>query len=74
LQVLPISKTDSVAAMLPVSQFTDDEFLVMLTRDGLIKRTPLSDFATIRASGLRAIKLRVRGVPGLIAGRLEPAV
>jgi DNA gyrase C-terminal domain, beta-propeller len=59
-QVLPISKTDSIAAMLPVSQFTDDDFLVMLTETGLIKRTPLSDFETIRSNGLIAIRLRVR--------------
>jgi DNA gyrase C-terminal domain, beta-propeller len=59
-QVLPIRKTDSIAAMLPVSKFTDDDFLVMLTENGLIKRTPLSDFETIRSNGLIAIKLRVR--------------
>lgn len=46
--------------MLPVSKFTDDDFLVMLTENGLIKRTPLSDFETIRSNGLIAIKLRVR--------------
>jgi DNA gyrase subunit A len=60
VQVLPIRKTDSIAAMLPVSKFTDDDFLVMLTENGLIKRTPLSDFETIRSNGLIAIKLRVR--------------
>lgn len=60
MQVLPISKSDSIAAMLPVTEFTGDDFLVMLTKNGLIKRTPLSDFETIRSNGLQSIKLRVR--------------
>lgn len=46
--------------MLPVTEFTDDDFLVMLTADGLIKKTPLSRFQKMMASGLTAIKLRVR--------------
>lgn len=57
-QVLPISKSDSIAAMLPVTEFTGDDFLVMLTKSGLIKRTPLSDFETIRSNGLQSIRLR----------------
>ena len=57
--MLPIGKNDSIAAMLPVSRFTDDDYLIMLTKDNLIKRTRLSDFQKIASDGLIAIKLKV---------------
>lgn len=59
LQVLPLKKSDSIAALLSVSKFKTDDFLVMLTKNGLIKRTPLADFETIRSNGISAMKLKV---------------
>eukprot|EP00884_Botryococcus_braunii_P020053 jgi/Botrbrau1/6731/Bobra.0324s0017.1 len=56
-QVLPISKDTSIAAMLPVSEFRDTDFLVLLTRQGTIKKTPLQAFQDIRANGICAIRL-----------------
>eukprot|EP00208_Stichococcus_sp_RCC1054_P004249 CAMPEP_0206139348 /NCGR_PEP_ID=MMETSP1473-20131121/5552_1 /ASSEMBLY_ACC=CAM_ASM_001109 /TAXON_ID=1461547 /ORGANISM="Stichococcus sp, Strain RCC1054" /LENGTH=919 /DNA_ID=CAMNT_0053533103 /DNA_START=196 /DNA_END=2955 /DNA_ORIENTATION=- len=56
-QVLPISKADTVATMLPVSKFVDDQYITMLTQRGLVKKTPISEFANIRSNGLRAITL-----------------
>lgn len=58
-QILPIGKGDSIQAMLPVSEFGEEDFLVMLTEQGLIKKTPLSAFAGIRSTGLIGIKLKV---------------
>lgn len=58
-QVLPIKKTDSIAAMLPVEKFEDSDFLLMATEKGLIKKTPLSQFQDVRANGLIAMKLKV---------------
>ena len=43
--------------MLKVSDFTDDRFLVMVTKKGVIKRTELSAYRNIRKSGLIAIHL-----------------
>lgn len=65
MQVLPISKADTVATMLPVSKFVDDQYITMLTQRGLVKKTPISEFANIRSNGLRAITLVVSG-PTLI--------
>lgn len=59
LQVLPINKTDSIAAILPVEKFEDSDYLLMATEKGLIKKTPLSQFKDVRANGLIAMKLRV---------------
>jgi DNA gyrase subunit A len=43
--------------VIPVSEFSDDEYLVMLTNKGYIKKTALSAFSNIRTNGLIAISL-----------------
>eukprot|EP00899_Mesostigma_viride_P016369 jgi/Mesvir1/24733/Mv21997-RA.1 len=48
---------DVITAALPVRSFPPDHFLVMLTRSGVVKRTPLDAFQNMRASGLVAIEL-----------------
>ena len=58
-QVLPIKKTDSIAAMMPVHQFEAKDYLLMATQEGLIKKTPLSQFSDVRSSGILAMKLKV---------------
>ncbi|MDX2272973.1 MAG: DNA gyrase subunit A [Cyanobacteriota bacterium] len=57
VQLLPIARDESVTSMVPVTEFSDDEYLVMLTRGGYIKKTALSAFANVRANGLIAISL-----------------
>lgn len=59
LQVLNVGKGSGLAAILNIDAFEEGDFLVMLTKNGLIKRTPLSAFTTVRPSGLTAIKLKV---------------
>ncbi len=59
-QVLPIGKSDVITALLAVKEFTESDFLLMLTAEGTIKKTPLQRFEKMKASGLSAIKLRVR--------------
>lgn len=56
-QILPI-RSSAVAAVLPVSNFEDAMYLVMLTRNGFIKRTPLEQFAKINSRGISALKVR----------------
>ncbi|MEL6223726.1 MAG: DNA gyrase subunit A [Cyanobacteria bacterium J06627_8] len=57
VQMLPIPAHERITSIVPVSEFTDDEYLVMLTRGGYIKKTELSAFSNIRANGLIAISL-----------------
>ncbi len=57
VQLLPIPREEAITSMLSVSSFDDDNYLLMLTRGGFIKRTPLSAFSKIRANGLIAIGL-----------------
>ncbi len=62
-QVLPIKKADSIAAMMPVQQFEAKDYLLMATQEGLIKKTPLSQFSDVRSSGILAMKLKVAPLP-----------
>lgn len=55
--ILPFTDEDSVAAMIKVDDFDDNKFIVMVTKKGKIKRTPLSSYKNVRKHGLIAIGL-----------------
>ncbi|AFY70303.1 DNA gyrase subunit A [Thalassoporum mexicanum PCC 7367] len=57
VQMLPIAGDEKFTSVIPVSEFAEDEYLVMLTAGGYIKKTKLSAFANIRTNGLIAISL-----------------
>ncbi len=57
VQMLPIPRDEKITSIVPVSEFTEDDYLVMLTRKGYIKKTALAAFSNIRANGLIAISL-----------------
>lgn len=57
VNLLPISQDESVTAVIPVSSFTEDAYLVFLTQQAYIKKVTLSDFSNIRRSGIIAITL-----------------
>lgn len=57
VQLLPIPHNEKITSIVPVSEFSEDEYLVMLTCNGFIKKTVLSAFKTIRTNGLIAISL-----------------
>jgi DNA gyrase subunit A len=50
--VLPITGDEVITAVLPVSEFTQDEYIVLATEQGWIKRTPLEAFEKISSRGL----------------------
>jgi DNA gyrase subunit A len=57
VQMLPIPKDEKITSLVAVQYFTEDEYLIALTRKGYIKKTALSAFSNIRANGLIAISL-----------------
>ncbi len=57
INLLPLQEGEYVVKLLP-SRVMEGKFMVMVTRQGIIKRTDASDFAKIRATGIRAITLR----------------
>jgi len=58
VNLLPIDLEDEVTVLLAIASFPLDRFLLMATRGGVIKKTPLSKFASIRRNGIIAMGLR----------------
>ena len=57
VNLLTLPPGENVTAVFPVRNFDEDSYLVMVTRRGVIKKTPLREFANIRRSGLNAVGL-----------------
>jgi len=57
VNLLELGEGESVTAMIPVSEFVDDKYLLMATRMGTIKKSSLSDFRNPRKAGIIAITL-----------------
>jgi len=57
VNLLPLAEGERINAVLPTREFPDDWFVFFATRSGRVKKTPLSDFANIRANGIWAIEL-----------------
>ena len=57
VNVLPLEAGESVTAMVITREFDDNEFLMMCTRKGTVKRIPLLALKTNRKGGIRAITL-----------------
>jgi DNA gyrase subunit A len=55
--ILPIPREEKITSVVPVSEFTDDDYLIMLTQKGFVKKTAMTAFASVRANGLIAISL-----------------
>lgn len=58
VNLLSISQGEKITAVVPVRNFEEDKYLVMITRSGVIKKTDMSAFANIRKAGLTAVNLR----------------
>ncbi|KAK8443831.1 hypothetical protein SEVIR_9G039700v4 [Setaria viridis] len=58
--LLSLSDGERITSIIPVSEFGEDQYLVMLTVNGYIKKVPLNAFSSIRSSGIISIQL----VPG----------
>lgn len=57
VNLLPLSDGEKIAAMLRVSDFEDGKYVIMVTKNGKIKRTALSAYKNVRKNGLIAIGL-----------------
>lgn len=57
VNILQLAEDEKVAAMMTTIDFADNKYFVCLTKNGLCKRTKLSEFKNIRKAGLRAITL-----------------
>ncbi|WP_243387233.1 DNA gyrase subunit A [Bacillus kexueae] len=58
VNLLEIDRDEWINTIIPIQEFADDWYLFFTTKDGICKRSPLSQFANIRTSGLIALTLR----------------
>ena len=57
INILPLEEGERITSMLPVTEYSDDQFVFMATANGTVKKTALTNFARQRSVGLRAIEL-----------------
>jgi DNA gyrase subunit A len=55
VNLVNLDKDEKIADILPVKSFETDAFIVMATRNGIVKKTALAEFANPRSSGIRGI-------------------
>ncbi|MCP3777543.1 DNA gyrase subunit A [Paenibacillus sp. MZ03-122A] len=58
INLIQIEQGESINAVIPIEEFVEDSYLFFATQHGIIKKTPLDDYANIRKGGLIAINLR----------------
>ena len=57
INLLPLTENEKIAAMIKTTDFSDEKYIVMVTKNGKIKRTNLSMYKNVRKNGLIAIGL-----------------
>jgi len=68
VNLIPLQEGERVVALLPVREFSEGAFVVMVTRRGYVKKTSLDAFANIRTSGI--IALTIPGDDDLVSVRI----
>jgi DNA gyrase subunit A len=57
VNLLPLEEKEFITATLPIREFSDDSFLLMVTKRGMIKKTSLHEYRNTRKTGLTALNL-----------------
>lgn len=58
VNMLPLAQGEKIEAVLTTPDYDENKFIVLVTRRGLVKRTPLSAYKNVRKNGIIAISLR----------------
>lgn len=58
VNILPFASDEKIAAVISTRSFEEDQYLVMATKDGMIKKTPFIEYDTSRRDGILAITMR----------------
>ncbi len=53
--LLSLGAEENVAAILPIQSFESDKYIMMVTAKGIVKKSPLKDYANIRTGGIKSI-------------------
>ena len=58
INLLQLSPGEKISAIIPVKDYEDNKNLFMVTRNGIVKKTPVVEYSNVRKNGLAAIVLR----------------
>ena len=58
VNLIQLQPEEKITAVIPISKFEEGHYLFMATRKGVVKKTPILDYANVRKTGLAAISLR----------------
>ena len=58
VNLLALDNGEKISAVIPISNFADGKYLLMATKNGLIKKTSLSEYNSARKTGLQSISLK----------------
>ncbi|MCM1193290.1 MAG: DNA gyrase subunit A [Butyrivibrio sp.] len=58
INLLQLNPGEKITAMIPIKEYDDSKNLFMVTKSGIVKKTPLREYANVRKNGLTAINLR----------------
>ena len=58
INLLQLQPGEKITAVIPIKEYKDDHYLFMATKNGIVKKMPITDYAKVRKKGLAAINLR----------------
>lgn len=58
INLLQLQPGERITSLIPIKEYTEGHFLFMATKKGIVKKTPITDYANVRKTGLAAISLR----------------
>ena len=58
VNLLQLQAGEKITAVVPMKEYDEDKFLLMATRDGMVKKTPMQEYENVRKNGLQAIVLK----------------
>ena len=58
INLLQLQPGEKITAVIPIKEYTEGHYLFMATKNGIVKKTPITDYENVRKTGLAAITLR----------------
>ena len=58
INILQLQPGEKISAVIPIKEYKEDEYLFMATKNGIVKKTSIVEYANVRKTGLAAITLR----------------
>ncbi len=58
VNLLSLDRGEKISAVIPISNFAEGKYLLMATKNGMIKKTSLGEYSSVRKTGLQAITLK----------------